>query len=71
MFNPRHACAARVIVVGSVCVCVSKISPMEHLFILKTLSHTQRTTKVKKFVGCVYCIAHAAIVVLVKFLQDS
>ena len=38
------------------CVCVSvcllsHISPKEHLFILKTLSRTQRATKVKKFVG--------------------
>ena len=42
----------------SVCVCVclsvcllSHISPMERLFVLKTLSRTQRATKVKKFVG--------------------
>ena len=37
-----------------VCVCVcllSHISPMEHLFVLKTLSRTQRATKVKIFVG--------------------
>ena len=37
-----------------VCVCVcllSHISPMERLFVLKTLSRTQRATKVKKFVG--------------------
>ena len=36
-----------------VCVCVcllSHISPMERLFVLKTLSHTQRETKVKKYV---------------------
>ena len=52
--NPRRACAARVTVVGSVCVSVcllSHISPMERLFVLKTLSRTQRATKVKKFVG--------------------
>ena len=56
--NPRRACAARVTVVGSVCLCVcvsvyllSHISPMERLFVLKTLSRTQRATKVKKFVG--------------------
>ena len=41
---------------GSVCVCVcvcllSSISPMERLFVLKTLSRTQRATKVKKVVG--------------------
>ena len=30
---------------------LSHISPMERLFVLKTLSRTQRTTKVKKFVG--------------------
>ena len=58
MINPRRACAARVTVVGSVCVrtcvCVcllSHISPMERLFVLKTLSRTQRATKVKIFVG--------------------
>ena len=34
----------------SVCL-LSHISPMERLFILKTLSRTQRATKVKKFVG--------------------
>ena len=37
-----------------VCVCVcllSNISPMERLFVLKTLSRTQRATKVKNFVG--------------------
>ena len=54
IINPRRACAARVTVVGSVCVsvCVSgHISPMERLFVLKTLSRTQRATKVKKFVG--------------------
>ena len=54
VINPRHACAARVTVVGSVCVCVcllSHISPMERLFVLKTLSRTQRATKVKKYLG--------------------
>ena len=58
VINPRRACAARVTVVGSVCVCVcvclcllSHISPMERLFVLKTLSRTQRATKVKTFVG--------------------
>ena len=38
----------------SVClfVCLlSHISPMKRLFVLKTLSRTQRATKVKKFVG--------------------
>ena len=38
----------------SVClfVCLlSHISPMERLLVLKTLSRTQRETKVKKFVG--------------------
>ena len=37
-----------------VCVCVcllSNISPMERLFVLKTLSRTQRATEVKKYVG--------------------
>ena len=39
---------------GWVCVSVcplSHISPMERLFVLKTLSRTQRATKVKNFVG--------------------
>ena len=38
----------------SVCLCVcllSHISPMKRLFVLKTLSCTQRETKVNKFVG--------------------
>ena len=30
---------------------LSHISPMERLFVLKTLSRTQRATKVKKYVG--------------------
>ena len=54
VFNPRRACAARVTVVGSVCLCVcllSHIPPTEHLFVLKTLSRTQRAKKVKRFVG--------------------
>ena len=34
----------------SVCL-LSHISPMERLFVLKTLSRTQRATKVKKIVG--------------------
>ena len=37
-----------------VCVCVcllSHISPLEHLFVLKILSRTQRATEVKKIVG--------------------
>ena len=51
IINPRRACAARVTVVGSVCP-LSHISPMERLFVLKTLSRTQRATKVKIFVGC-------------------
>ena len=33
----------------SVCL-LSHISPLEHLFVLKILSHTQRATEVKKFV---------------------
>ena len=37
-------------VVGSVCP-LSHISPMERLFVLKTLSRTQRATKIKTFVG--------------------
>ena len=50
IINPRHACAARVTVVAvSVCLSVcplSHISPLGLLFILKTLLHTQRATKV-------------------------
>ena len=54
IINPRRACAARVTVLGSVCVsvCVSgHISPMERVFVLKTLLGTQRATKVKILVG--------------------
>ena len=55
LVNPRRACAARVTVVAvSVCLSVcrlSHISPLELLFVLKTLSRTQRATKVKKFVA--------------------
>ena len=50
IINPRRACAARVTVVVRVCL-LSHISPMERLFVLKTLSRTQRVTKVKYFVG--------------------
>ena len=51
IFNPRRACAARVTVVGlSVCPLVN-ISRLEHLFVLKTLSHTQRATNVKMIGG--------------------
>ena len=57
VINPRRACAARVTVVGlSVCLSVCplvNISLLERLFVLKTLSHTQRATKIKKYVaGC-------------------
>ena len=51
--NPRRACAAGVTVVGFVCLCVCpfNISPLERIFVLKIISHTQRATKVKKSVG--------------------
>ena len=48
--NPRRACAARVTVVDFVCL-LSHISPLERLFVLKTLSRTQRATKVKNMWG--------------------
>ena len=49
IINPQRACAARVtVVVMSVCL---SVTPLERLFVLKTLSHTQRAAKVKKFVG--------------------
>ena len=51
--NPWHTYTLRVTVLGSVCL-LSHISPMEHVFILKTLSSTQRATKIKKFVG--FCL---------------
>ena len=51
VYNPRRACAARVTVVV-VCVCrLVANSLLKGQFVLKTLSHTQRATKVKKFVG--------------------
>ena len=58
IFNPRRSCTAGVTVVDFVCLSVclsvcllSQISPLERLFVLKTLLHTQRATKVKIFVG--------------------
>ena len=53
LINPPHM-HRRVAVVGSVCVSVcllSQISPLEHLFALKILSHTQQTMKVIIFVA--------------------
>ena len=51
LINPRRACAARVTVVV-VCVCrLVANSLLKGQFVLKTLSHTQRATKVKIFVG--------------------
>ena len=51
IINPRRACAARVTVVV-VCVCrLVANSLLKGQFVLKTLSHTQRATKVKTFVG--------------------
>ena len=50
LINPRRACAARVTVVVRVCP-ASEISPLERLLVLIILSRTQRTTKVKKYVG--------------------
>ena len=53
--TPRRTCTARVIVVGFVCVCLSVkshfTSGSERLFILKSISHTQREKKVKKLWG--------------------
>ena len=46
----RRGFSTLVLFIGSVCL-LSHISPMERLFVLKTLSRTQRATKVKKFVG--------------------
>ena len=52
LINPRRACVVRVTAVGlSVCVSVSEHLTSGVLFILKTLSHTRRVTKVKIFVG--------------------
>ena len=42
MISPRRACASWV------CLPLSHISPLERLFVPKTLSRTQRATKVKK-----------------------
>ena len=49
--NPRCACAARVTVVGSLCVCVCvcpllNISPLE-----RSVPHTQRAAKVRYLCG--------------------
>ena len=57
--NPRRACTVRVRVHSyrlclSVCLSVcllSDMSPLELLFVLKMLSHTQWTTQVEKFVA--------------------
>ena len=50
--NPRRACAVKVtvtVVVMSVCLSVlGHISPLERLFVLKILSHTQQATEIKK-----------------------
>ena len=54
VFNPRRACAARVTVLGSVCVCVcllSHISLHEWAIELYTNMHTWWHMNVKKFVG--------------------
>ena len=54
LINPWHAYAARVTIVGFFCLSVcllSHISPLERLFVLKTLSRTQQATKVKTIVG--------------------
>ena len=51
VINPRCACAARVTVVGSVCVCpLLNISPLERLFVTQSVPHTQRAAKVRNFV---------------------
>ena len=45
----------------SVCLCVCllcHISPLEHLFVLKSKSRTQQATKVKKFVGIFLKLLH-------------
>ena len=53
LINPRRACAVRVTVVGSVCLCVCpllNISPLERLFVSQSVPHTQRAAKVRNFV---------------------
>ena len=50
LVNPRRACAARVTVVGFVCLLLY-ISPLERLFVPETIPSTQRAMKVRKFVG--------------------
>ena len=47
IINPWRACAARVTVVGLFVCLLVNISRLECLFVLKTLSHTQRAMKVK------------------------
>ena len=46
IINPRRACTASITVVGFVCLCVclliSHISPLDHLFVLKLMSRSHR-----------------------------
>ena len=74
--NPRHACAARVTVLGRVCVCVcvsvyllSHISPLERPFVLKILSCTKQAMEVKKFVGFSLKPLHSEVMTLFAYLQ--
>ena len=77
--NPWHACAARVTVVWSVslsfcvCVCLFNISPLERLFVLKTISHTctQWATKVKIFVGFSFHCRDSALSALYGYLSSA
>ena len=48
LVNPRRACAARVTVVGSVCLLLN-ISPPERLFVSQTIRCTLRATKARNF----------------------
>ena len=58
LINPWHTCAARVTVVGFVCLSVclsvcwlSHTPPLERLFVLESMSHTQWATKVNNVWG--------------------
>ena len=74
LVNPFCACAVRVTVVGSVCVCpLINISPLERLFVLKTISRTEQAmpenASFKSY--CIICHAVAYYHADVRFFDDK